>query len=72
MRRSGDRVRINVELIAIAEGYEVWSERYDRVMEDIFDVQDEISQAIVEQLRIQLVGQETESLTDLPPSGRLV
>ena len=32
VRRSGDRVRINVELIAIAEGYEVWSERYDRVM----------------------------------------
>ncbi len=72
VRRSGDRVRINVELIAIAEGYEVWSERYDRVMEDIFDVQDEISQAIVEQLRIQLVGQETESQPDLPPSGRLV
>ena len=63
VRRSGDRVRINVELIAIDEGYEVWSERYDRVMEDIFDVQDEISQAIVEQLRIQLVGHETEALT---------
>jgi len=63
VRRSGDRIRINVELIAIDEGYEVWSERYDRVIEDIFDVQDEISQAIVEQLKIQLVGQETESLT---------
>ena len=46
VRRSGARVRINVELIAIDEGYQVWSERYDRVMEDIFEIQDEISQAI--------------------------
>ena len=38
VRRSGNRVRINVELIAISEGYQVWSERYDRVMEDIFEI----------------------------------
>ncbi len=63
VRRSGERVRINVELIKIDEGYEVWSERYDRVLADIFDVQDEISQAIVEQLKIQLGGAELESLT---------
>ncbi len=63
VRRSGERVRINVELIKIDEGYEVWSERYDRIIEDIFDVQDEISQAIVEQLKIQFGGPEQESLT---------
>ena len=62
VRRSGNRVRINVELIAIEEGYQVWSERYDRVMEDIFDVQDEISQAIVEKLKGKLVGREKELL----------
>ena len=63
VRRSGDRVRINVELIAIDEGYEVWSERYDRVMEDIFEIQDEISQAVVEQLKIKLLPGEEELLS---------
>ena len=62
VRRSGNRVRINVELIAIEEGYQVWSERYDRVMEDIFEIQDEISQAIVENLRVRLAGREKELL----------
>ena len=62
MRRSGNRVRINVELIAIEEGYQVWSERYDRVMEDVFEIQDEISQAIVEKLKVKLVGREKERL----------
>ena len=62
VRRSGNRVRINVELIAIEEGYQVWSERYDRVMEDVFEIQDEISQAIVEKLRVKLVGRVKELL----------
>ncbi len=62
VRRSGNRVRINVELIAIDEGYQVWSERYDRVMEDIFEIQDEISEAIVEKLKVKLVGREKELL----------
>ena len=62
VRRSGNRVRINVELIAIEEGYQVWSERYDRVMEDIFEIQDEISHAIVEKLKVKLVGREKELL----------
>ena len=62
VRRSGNRVRINVELIAIEEGYQVWSQRYDRVMEDIFEIQDEISQAIVENLKVKLAGGERELL----------
>ncbi len=62
VRRSGKRVRINVELIAIEEGYQVWSERYDRVMEDVFEIQDEISQAIVEKLKVKLVGDEKQLL----------
>ena len=62
VRRSGNRVRINVELIAIQEGYQIWSERYDRVMEDIFDIQDQISEAIVENLKGKLVGREKERL----------
>ena len=62
VRRSGNRVRINVELIAIEEGYQIWSERYDRVMEDIFEIQDEISRAIVENLKVKLVGRDKELL----------
>lgn len=62
VRRSGNRVRINIELIAIDEGYQVWSERFDRVMEDVFEIQDEISQAIVDKLKIKLVGREKELL----------
>lgn len=62
VRRSGNRVRINVELIAIGEGYQIWSERYDRVMENVFEIQDEISQAIVEKLKVKLVGREKQLL----------
>ncbi len=56
IRRAGSRLRITVELIDAAEEAQVWSERYDRVLEDIFDIQDEISQAIVNQLKRKLVG----------------
>ena len=56
IRRAGRRLRITVELIDAAEDTQMWSERYDRVLEDIFDIQDEISQAIVKQLKRKLVG----------------
>ena len=56
IRRAGSRLRITVELIDAAEEAQVWSERYDRVLEDIFDIQDEISQEIVNQLKRKLVG----------------
>ena len=56
IRRSGSRLRITVELIDASEDTQMWSERYDRVLEDIFDIQDEISQAIVNQLKRKLVG----------------
>jgi tetratricopeptide (TPR) repeat protein len=53
---------MNVELIAIDEGYEVWSERYDRVMDDVFRIQDEISQAIAENLQLKLVAGDQKLL----------
>ena len=56
IRRADRRLRITVELIDAAEDTQMWSERYDRVLEDIFDIQDEISQAIVNQLKRKLVG----------------
>ena len=62
VRRAGRRLRVTAQLINTADGYQIWSERYDRVMEDIFDIQDEISQAIVEKLKLKLTGGVGEPL----------
>ena len=56
VRHAGDRLRITVELIEAADGDQVWTERYDRVMADIFDIQDEISQAIAQALKAKLTS----------------
>ena len=67
VRRAGQRLRISAQLVDVLEGYQIWSERYDRVIEDIFDVQDEISLAIVEQLKVKLIG--NERLVEKPTSN---
>jgi TolB-like protein/Flp pilus assembly protein TadD len=54
VRRSGNRIRVTAQLIAAADGNHVWSERYDREMTDVFQIQDEISQAIADKLRVPL------------------
>jgi serine/threonine protein kinase/class 3 adenylate cyclase len=51
VRKSGNRIRIAAQLIRVADGYHLWSERYDRDMNDVFAIQDEISRAIAEKLR---------------------
>lgn len=56
VRTVGDRVRITAQLVNIADGYHLWSERYDREMQDIFDVQDEITLAIVDALKVKLLS----------------
>jgi serine/threonine-protein kinase len=58
VRKSGNRLRITVQLINTADGYHLWSERYDREMKDIFDVQDEITLAVVAALKVKLLGKE--------------
>lgn len=58
VRRASDRLRISVQLVSAAEGYQLWSERYDREMKDIFDVQDEIALAVVDALKVKLLGQQ--------------
>jgi len=58
VRKSGNRLRITAQLINVADGYHLWSERYDREMQDIFDIQDEISLAIVGALKVKLLGAE--------------
>lgn len=55
VRRSGHRIRVTVQLVDAASGFQLWSERYDREMADIFDVQDEIARAIASKLKVSLV-----------------
>jgi serine/threonine-protein kinase len=56
VRKIGNRIRINTQLVNAANGYQLWSEAYDRQLEDVFAIQDEISRAIVAALKIQLMG----------------
>ena len=60
--KSGDRLRITAQLIDVADGYHIWSESYDRELDDLFDVQDEIALNIVDALRIELGVEEHEQL----------
>jgi serine/threonine protein kinase/tetratricopeptide (TPR) repeat protein len=54
VRKVGNRVRITAQLINVADGYHLWSETYDRQLEDVFAIQDEISHAIVDALKLRL------------------
>ncbi len=56
VRKSGNRVRISVQLVKVADGFQLWSETYDRTLEDIFAVQDDIAQTVVGALRETLLG----------------
>ena len=62
VRKSGNHLRIAAQLVNVADGYHIWSERYDREMKDIFDVQDEIARSIAARLRISLEGKREEPL----------
>jgi adenylate cyclase len=62
VRKAGARVRINAQLIDGATGEHLWAERYDRDLEDIFAIQDEISRAIVQALRLKLLPEEKKAL----------
>ncbi len=62
VRRAGDRVRITAQLSDVTNGFQLWSQRYDRELKDIFDVQDEIAKAIAERLRVTLAGGKGDRL----------
>jgi eukaryotic-like serine/threonine-protein kinase len=59
VRRSGSRLRITAQMVNAADGYQLWSERYDREMTDVFTVQDEIAAAITTRLRVALQTEAT-------------
>jgi adenylate cyclase len=60
VRKSGNKIRITAQLIKVSDGYHLWSEKYDRQLEDIFDIQDEISLAILNAIKIKLFGAAKE------------
>lgn len=60
VRQSGSKVRITAQLINAADGYHLWSETFDRELDDIFAVQDEISSAVAEALEVRLLDKETD------------
>ncbi len=62
VRKSGNTIRITAQLIQVEDGFHIWSESYDRELNDVFAIQDEISAAILEQLKIHLIGTDDEAL----------
>jgi TolB-like protein len=66
LRRAGTRLRITTQLVDTATDFPLWSERYDREMKDVFEVQDEIARKIAEALRVTLSPQELEALAIKP------
>jgi len=63
VQRAGERVRVTAQLIEALTGHHLWSERYDRSLKDIFDLQDEITMKILTELRVKITGGETARVT---------
>jgi non-specific serine/threonine protein kinase len=66
LRRSGNRLRITARLVETATARSVWAERYDRQMEDVFAIQDEIAQSIAKALKLMLTEQEKRAIEKAP------
>ena len=63
VRKSGNQARITAQLIKVDDGFHMWSETYDRELDNIFEVQDEIARAIVDALKLPLLGHDAQPLT---------
>jgi TolB-like protein/Tfp pilus assembly protein PilF len=63
IRKAGNKLRITAQLINVADGYHLWSEKYDRELDDVFAIQDEVALAIVDKLKLKLFGDEKDRLT---------
>jgi hypothetical protein len=59
IRKGANRIRMTAQLVSTVDGYRLWSETYDRELEDVFRVQEEISRAIAQALQIKLTGDRT-------------
>jgi adenylate cyclase len=66
VRKVATRVRVTGQLVSCSDGSHLWAERFDRDLTDIFAIQDEITQSIVEQLKVKLLPQEKKSIAQAP------
>jgi TolB-like protein/tetratricopeptide (TPR) repeat protein len=66
VRKAGNKIRITAQLIEVSNGFHLWSQKFDKELVDIFDVQDEISKAIVDQLMAELTRLENPPVTKIP------
>src|SRR5437867_12273072 len=71
VQKSGDAVRVNVQLIGAATDEHVWSESYNRKLDDVFSVEGEVATAIAEQLNARLIGAEQKQTTDKPTNNHV-
>jgi TolB-like protein/Tfp pilus assembly protein PilF len=62
VRTSENRIRITAQLVDAESGYELWSERFDRELQDVFAIQDEITRAVVEKLKVELLGERKDEI----------
>ena len=62
VRKQGNRLRVTVQLVSVEDGFHLWSEKYDRQMDDIFAIQDEIALSVTEKLKITLLENEKENI----------
>ncbi len=69
VRKAGNRLRITAQLVNVADGYHLWSDRFDRQLEDVFEVQDEIAESIVKALRVVLSENEKRALEQARPEN---
>jgi len=69
VRKAGDRLRVTAQLVSAADGFHLWSDRYDRTMDDVFAVQDEIARSIASRLDVSLRGSSDPPV--MPPTGSM-
>ncbi len=67
VRKAGNRLRVTAQLVNVADGYQLWSDRYDRQLDDVFAIQDEIADNIVKALRVVLSEEEKRAI-EKPPT----
>jgi adenylate cyclase len=66
VRKAGSRLRVTAQLVNVADGYHLWSERYDRQLDDVFEIQDEIAENVVRALRVVLGEDEKRAIEKTP------
>ena len=69
VRRAGNRLRISAQLVNVTDGYHIWSERFDRAVDDVFLIQDEIARSITESLRVTLTRPMTGMMVKAPTAN---